>query len=160
MATLGNPEWDWVTMWMGSLSFPLGFFFCRAASLLSRAAPGLSVCEDSVVAWVLLSVGGYVQWFCLLPRIIATEEIITIFPRANRDFSPKSKLDCVSLFKKVSVAVLTALFTFLLGLIGATLGSHFQNRPTGNTLHKRTYCPVLCPGYSPPCDEPCAKAFT
>ena len=143
---------------MGLLSFPTGL-------LLYTVVDGIFGINDSVMTWFVLSAGGYLQWFWLVPKMFAEREIITLFPNGGVA-EPKAiaQLQWSKVIKHHSIRALAALFTFYIGLGCVSIlfihrSIHKQQAITESFLEpaipadtfitlERTSCYGPCPSYT------------
>ena len=60
-------------IYMGALSFPLGpivlFVFGRAIDTIAPSWLGDNSFAEVLVVWIACAVGGYIQWFIIVPSV-------------------------------------------------------------------------------------------
>lgn len=59
------------------LSFPMGFLFVLVV-ILFLGPGGVDYLNDYVVFWLVMAAAGYLQWFVLVPRLFAKQQLITL----------------------------------------------------------------------------------
>jgi len=99
---------DWIGICMSLLNFPTGL-------PLYAVVNGVFGINDSVITWFVLSAGGYIQWFWLVPKMFAKREIITLFPNDVAEPKATTQLQWSKEIKHYSIRAIAALFTFFIG---------------------------------------------
>jgi hypothetical protein len=80
------------------LSFPGGFIFLYASLLLLEPAV-IHFAPDDIWLWLIMAIGGFIQWFVAIPRMFRKDSLIVLNLKADVP-PPERAVEAVSIKQK------------------------------------------------------------